>query len=507
MISSEDGNKQSPPTIIYSPHSSSSRSRNPSPINSRRGPFSLWPLLLLLILTNMSSSLYSLPLNRLVEMRLCREHYQRHDSFVIQFDGSIPEKLCKIDEVQKQLAWLQGIMETTYVVCDFIVAIPFSFVAEKFGIQTVLWFNLVPRICMSLWALVVGHFDRLLPTKAIIASPFTGLLGGECVFSSTVFTLTASLTREYVERASYFSYISSISYVVAFVGPSFASFTMSQSLWLPFWINILLLSTAVPTIKMLPEIRDNPPIVPTGVQDIGEENPLLRERSPRCYNAFETDYSDLQNIVHAVQKLVRLVTGRQNFQILLVSFFLTALASSDTKLLVQYISKRYEWTFAEAGYLLSAKALVNITLLAFIVPRIIRAYVSSRAVHGSEVRLNILGAETSIAISVLGVLCIAMSFRIWMLLGALIIYALGSALPVFTMSLVKSPLIALAGSDVQDFSIIMLTKTIGSLVGAPLMTVLWVHGIKSGGAGLGLPYFVSASLYLAAALVIAQLKF
>ena len=69
---------------------------------------------------------------------------------------------------------------------------------------------------------------------------------------------------------------------------------------------------------------------------------------------------------------------------------------------------------------------------------------------------------------------------------------MGSALPVFTMSLVKSPLIALTDPDIQDFSIVMLTKTLGSLVGAPLMAVLWVHAIKLGGIGLGLPYFVSA---------------
>ncbi len=72
------------------------------------------------------------------------------------------------------------------------------------------------------------------------------------------------------------------------------------------------------------------------------------------------------------------------------------------------------------------------------------------------------------------------------------------------MSLVKSPLVALttqqnhntqthATSDIHDFSLVMLTKTLGSLVGAPLMTVLWVYAIKLGdGVGLGLPYFVSA---------------
>lgn len=191
--------------------------------------------------------------------------------------------------------------------------------------------------------------------------------------------------------------------------------------------------------------------------------------------------------------------------------------------------------------MLSAKAVVNFTLLAIIVPRIIRASISSKSVHGSEVRLNYLGAEASIIVSVIGVLCVALAFKFWMMLAgklillnmcqscsnqltniALMIYALGSALPVFTMSLVKSPLIALAKADVQDFSIVMLVKTLGSLVGAPLMTVLWVHAIKLGGVGLGLPYFVSAvstsscvcrwmltltkCIYFGAACVVARLK-
>ena len=66
--------------------------------------------------------------------------------------------------------------------------------------------------------------------------------------------------------------------------------------------------------------------------------------------------------------------------------------------------------------MLSAKALVNIVLLTVFVPRIIRASIASKSVHGSEIRLNFLGAEISILISILGVLCVAMSFKIWMLL-------------------------------------------------------------------------------------------
>lgn len=83
-----------------------------------------------------------------------------------------------------------------------------------------------------------------------------------------------------------------------------------------------------------------------------EADPLLVDRGPspsRYANAFDSSPSILQSIIPAIRKLVRSVTGRRNFQILLCSFFLTTLASSDTRLLVQYISKRYEWTFAQAS--------------------------------------------------------------------------------------------------------------------------------------------------------------
>jgi hypothetical protein len=77
----------------------------------------IWPLLLLLILVHLSTVLYTLPLNRVIELRLCEEHYALHDPSSIPPNGLITEKLCKINEVQRKLAWLQGIMETTLVVC------------------------------------------------------------------------------------------------------------------------------------------------------------------------------------------------------------------------------------------------------------------------------------------------------------------------------------------------------------------------------------------------------
>lgn len=67
-------------------------------------------------------------------------------------------------------------------------------------------------------------------------------------------------------------------------------------------------------------------------------------------------------------------------------------------------------------------------------------------------------------------------------------------MPVFTLSLVKSPVIAGKDADAnaQDYSIVMFAKTCGSLLGLPLMTVAWAKGIGIGGVGLGMPYCLSA---------------
>ena len=50
------------------------------------------------------------------------------------------------------------------------------------------------------------------------------------------------------------------------------------------------------------------------------------------------------------------------------------------------------------------------------VPRIISASTASKSVHGLEVRFKIPGAEVSIVVSVVGVWCVAMAAKSWMIL-------------------------------------------------------------------------------------------
>lgn len=487
---------------------------------SRPGPFeskrALVSLLSLVLLVNLSMSLYQLPLNRVIERRLCRDFYTATDPSVFGPDGEVSEDLCKIDRIQKELAWIQGVMETAWIVGDFVMAIPLGFVAERYGRRMVLRLNLAPRLCMLAWAVAVGYFENLLPTKALLASPMLSVLGGDCVFNSIAYALASDLTEDRVLRASYFAYMSSTSYVVALVGPALASATMTVLLWLPFYIGIALLTTSAWAIRALPP--DQALSSASGNISDSSTQPLL---SSPVLKALDARQSPMNAITRRFALMKGILLSRPvNFALLLFSMFLTSLASADTKLLVQYISKRYGWTFASAGYLLSGKAVVNFALLTIIIPRLLAWRASKRREGDPQDTVYLTYTKACIVISVVGAIAIALADAIYLLVPSLFLYALGSALPIFTFSLLKSSAVSpptdTTSSRIQEapglaeetqvFSIVMLVKTLGSLVGAPLMAACWIRGIAVGAGGLGLPYLVSAGCYAIAVLVVSCMR-
>ncbi len=309
--------------------------------------------------------------------------------------------------------------------------------------------------------------------------------------------------------------MSSVSYIVNLLGPGLAGATMTATLWLPFLISICLLLLAVPTISLLPSgntLHEAAPF-PTA-QDDEQRQPLMPSPILKAQKSNSSLWNSIRDRIRVLWSTV--ASHPRNLVLLLISFLLTSLASSDTKLLPQYISKRYHWTFASAGYLLSGKAVVNFLLLTFVVPGILRSTQTANSQQSrSEIsdRVNVRYARICLVVSVFGAVAIALAGTIWLLYPSLLLYALGSALPVFTLSLLKSPWVsprhedrAHDSTETHLFSIVMMVKTLGSLLGAPLMAILWVRGISTGGGAMGTPYFVSAACYVAAIVVFSGIK-
>ncbi|KAI1364021.1 hypothetical protein F5Y08DRAFT_340101 [Xylaria arbuscula] len=452
----------------------------------RRSRLAIWLVLFLLLLVNLTSGISNIPLNRLLERRLCRAYYGA--------DHDVDEQLCKVDSVQQDLAWIMGSFETLWVVGDFVMTIPLTFLSERYGRGRILLLNLIPRLFMLFWTLSVSYFEDYLPPRAAIAGASLSVLGGDTVFNSLIYGLAAKLTDDGTIRAIYFSRMTALTSVIGFLSPAIASAAMTINLSLPFWLGTIFLFLALPIVLLLP--------VESSIHDETSEarRPLI---SSPTLKAQASRTSLVASVVDRAHSLVSAV-GNLQLALLLLSMFLSSLASADTKLLAQYISKRYHWTFASAGYLLSAKAIVNFFLLTFVVP----FFLTTRGADASQSQsdnANIRYARFCLVSSVLGALAIGLSSVIWELVPSLVIYALGVPLSIFTLSLANSPNMwartpnsETETSDPQShvFSIIMMVKTLGSLIGAPLMAALWYHGIQA--SLYGVPYLVSSLIYLAA---------
>jgi hypothetical protein len=80
------------------------------------------------------------------------------------------------------------------------MTIPLGFMVERYGRRAILWLNLVPRVFMLTWAVIVGYYDQAIPTTAIIAGPMLSFLGGDCLFNSITYALAAGMTDDPILR-------------------------------------------------------------------------------------------------------------------------------------------------------------------------------------------------------------------------------------------------------------------------------------------------------------------
>ncbi|KAL2255071.1 hypothetical protein VTK26DRAFT_4198 [Humicola hyalothermophila] len=421
------------------------------------------------------------------------------------------------------------------------MTIPLVSVADRRGHHFVLSLNLIPRLFLLAWTFAVGYFDQVLPINAILAAPVLSFLGGDCVFNSIIYSLVSDLTDDHVLRATFFGYATAVTSIFSSqLGPAAASATMTMLLWLPLWIGIILLFLTIPVVSALPRAVAHHRLA-SDTEEGDTASPLISTPA-RAFPSLDHKPSTASRFRSV---LAILTNPSRNFLLLLTCFFLASLASSDTKLLPLYISTRYHWRFSSVGYLLSAKALFNFLLLSLVIPRFLRWRQARRQPRssspsppattgssdpdgggdGARDANNIASAYTCLVFSVLGALAIALSPVIWALVPSLLLYALGIALPMFTYSLLRSPSMRIStagtpgagaeeeedgsgsgGPGTQLFSVVMLVRTVGTLLGAVLMPSLWVAGLGIGGMALGMPYVVSAACYAVAGVLVRRIK-
>lgn len=95
------------------------------------------------------------PRTRVYEANLCLSYYLEHDPTVIGKDGSIPESLCKGDEVQQKMAMIFGWQDTFDAIPSILLAVPLGALADKVGRKWIFVASLMGLQLNSAFVLVI----------------------------------------------------------------------------------------------------------------------------------------------------------------------------------------------------------------------------------------------------------------------------------------------------------------------------------------------------------------
>jgi MFS family permease len=207
------------------------------------------------------------------------------------------------------------------------------------------------------------------------------------------------------------------------------------------------------------------------------------------------------------KRSVNFILKDRNVIFLLASFLVSRIGRQAINILIQCVSKRYDWTIAQAGLLLSLCAAVSIILFVAILPAL-AVYLLRRT--GQAAFRDLILARGSGLFLIAGSGILALSFTPgWMITG-LIVLTLGMGLSPAARSLITSLVESRAtegGSEVGLlYAIISVVEGIGGLLGAVLLPGSLRIGFRLGGPWLGLPFAVCTGLFAFAVLMILSVK-
>jgi hypothetical protein len=327
---------------------------------------------------------------------------------------------------------------------------------------------------------------------------------GDCSMRCPAITLTE------LPRSTMFFYLASAAVIGELIASPTVYFLMRINPWLPILLGLGGIIFSLSVSLFLPDTRDrgNP-------RDVYESNSEEVTPPMELFVQWRTEAKALTSM-----GFLNCVWG-QGQTMLLLTFLLTTLGRYAQEILLQYVTKRYGWSWSQvslfkhfemnsrpkdstdhelsqASLLLSVRASCIIALFAIVLP------LSGRIMTGwlrlSPISKDLWLARSSAFLLAVGSLIIGFADITPILILGLSLYALGSGYNLLVRSILAS--VGAANSGII-FTTISLFENIGGLVAGPLLATSFNAGLGWGGWWIGLPFIVAGCLYSAAVVLIA----
>ncbi|KJR81573.1 uncharacterized protein SPSK_00715 [Sporothrix schenckii 1099-18] len=524
-----------------------------------------------------AATLALVPMLRLVEDAICRRHYGLNygddggsnstvsvnthkqfleNDFTRTATNGTDERLCKVDAVQAELAWLGGVVSVTEAIFGLLASFPWALLSDRIGRKPVFRISFIGASLSFGWTSLILLRRDVLSVWWVLTCELFLLVGGG---AGVAVTILHSIVTDVVvgDRASGFIWLAVGAVTGSIIGPGCAAVLMmtggpdgeGHSAWLPICLTLFVLTPIILLLTVfLPETL--PKKVAASSSSSSSRSTVTTTSSMSTASFWMgTIPAHLRETFQQLLKTLAVLRRSRPSLLLLPSYlFQPAIQSVQGGILAQSVSKRFGWSLAQTGYLFSFRGVVTVVvliLIPIITKYILVGSVTAAALHTnnnkkkarggctglgmSEVRKDLFLARTSLMCLIVGNLLMATGTSLSTLVLGLVLstFAVGfgsvlrSLITHFFLEQQKSTPTNIAaagpvatttagGQDGQDdkdskddhtsrlYTLTGMVETAGSVLAGPMVAWTFSSGLALGGAWIGLPFFYVTGLCVAA---------
>ncbi|KAK2010489.1 major facilitator superfamily transporter [Colletotrichum eremochloae] len=407
------------------------------------------------------------PLMRLMEDHICHQHYR------LRPEERIPEMKCKVDEVQKDLAWLNGWVSLFSAVVNMTVALPYGVLSDRIGRKAGMLLAYSGTLGAIFWGpFVLASFPEASVYFLLLGILFFLIGGGVVVVFNNLYAMAADVSTA-KDRASNFVFLSVGAVTGGLLGPVTAGFLMERhGPWAPIRLMFVVVPVVLLLMMLLPE--------------------TLRGRSdgspPQKRLALGAAVGEaLDNGLHELRESVAVLRDRNVILCLAPSLVQSPLGAAHSQTLPQYISKYFGWTLAQTTFLLSPLGLGHLAVL-LTLPWLSLAITDPRGrFRRTGCGKDALLARTSYFMIASGALIEALSRHVGVFAAGLVVGTFGSASFPISRALITG--FVKPEHTSRLYALTSMADTLGSPLGGPVLAWAFSVGLEKKGEWKGLPWF------------------
>ncbi|KAJ6787143.1 hypothetical protein PWT90_10726 [Aphanocladium album] len=370
-----------------------------------------------------------------------------------------------------------------------LMAVPFGVLADRRGPQLVLKILWIGDVLYLVAQSVVAYYPGAFDVRWVFACAGFVFLGGGGPGLTAMYYAYAGGIATAANRSTIFLYVVAMQFMDSFltgpvaymamnVGPVFTMGLCVTCLMGCFGLTFLL-----PTVPRLQARQEAEAVAAAAAAADPESESAAKEGKPW--------YDSVRSAAQESAAAVRTVFGSSFYVgLLLVGLVFSTLGANEQDLRVQYATKRYRWTWAQAGLLNTVRSVVALPMITLILPSV--ALLLQKRLRLSPVKKDLWIARGSVVAMVAGSVLQGLAPTGAAFVASVGFYELSRG---YTPALV-SVLAALVAAERESMVYVCVTmmQALGQIIAGPLLGQVLALGFRMGTAWYGLPFVMCGCL-------------